>query len=352
MMKTRILSLLVVTAFLSLIASAAAPPPRVIPMDLAVQEEGETSIESVEPGESFIVQIVNRMPNQRYTIKVERRREVLEPLPQLNRPAAAPAVDPCDDVVSNFDTDIFTAVDEQNVAEKIGDARIAAAGCGAAVIAKLETVIDVRTVVRKKYGPFSLSRGESIVITVSRGGGTDKKTWILEITTGRSGEWRVLYGFNYVPDDDDHFFLKENPGTAATGTTPATPTTYSITEERGDNDFSFVPTIFASWQANRPGPLSWGLSGGMGFESAKPIIFVGPSVIFRQNISLNLGLVMKERRRLDPQLDRTKPLTDLIANDKLYRTDGYRPSWFIGIGFRFDTNPFKGGEAPADEKDK
>ncbi|MDP9190631.1 MAG: hypothetical protein M3P06_02875 [Acidobacteriota bacterium] len=312
-------------------------------MDLAVQEEGETSVESVEPGEAFTVTILNRMPNGRYTVKFERRREVLEPLNLSTfRSAGDPASD-CASVVPHFQADLANADDEQHVAAIVSDARIKAAGCSAAIVAQVEAVIEQRTEFPPRAYPKGLSRGESLVVTVTRGAGTDQKKWILEITTGRSGEWRVLYGFNYVPDDDDHFFLRENTTTAGT---------YDIVEERGDNDFSFVPTIFASWQANRPGPLSWGLSGGMGFDTDKPVIFVGPSVIFRQNISLNLGLVMKERRRLDPQLDRTKPLPALLDNEKLYRTDGYRPNWFIGIGFRFDANPFKGGEDPAPEEEE
>jgi hypothetical protein len=79
-MKTRVLSVLILTPFLSLTAYSQQKPVREIPMDLAVQEEGETSVESVEPGEPFILTIVNRMPNARYTVKIERKREVLEPL--------------------------------------------------------------------------------------------------------------------------------------------------------------------------------------------------------------------------------------------------------------------------------
>jgi hypothetical protein len=333
MMKMRISCVLTLGVFLSLTAFAQAPRP--ITMDLAIQEEGETSVESVEPGEAFTLKIVNRMPNQRYTVKIERKREVLEP---LNLPIRAAAPGDCSAVVSNFQANLANAEDEQDVAAKISEARLEAAKCPAPATTQVETVVRERTEFRSREYPKGLSRGESLIVTVTRGAGADQKKWILEITTGRSGEWRVLYGFNYVPDNDDHFFLRENTTTAGT---------YDIVEERGDNDLNFVPTIFASWQANRPGALSWGLSGGMGFDSDKPHVFVGPTVVFRQNISLNLGLVMHERRRLDPQLDRTKPLPTLLDNEKLYRTDGYRPNWYIGIGFRFDKNPFEGGEKPA-----
>lgn len=335
MKKTRVLVLLILSTFLSLTAFAQTE----IEMDLALLEEGETSVEAIDAGEAFVVVITNRLPKERYTVKTERVRETIKPLTlqQFAGDAGAPT---CANVLRVLETALDNATTEQEVGDGVNNARITADGCADAVKASVEKAIEIKTTVSKNGPKSGLDRGESFLVTVSRGTGDDQKKWIYKITTGAAGEFRVLYGFNFVPDNDEHFFLRENATTAGT---------YDIVEETDDNDFSFVPTIFASWQANRPGPVSWGLSGGLGFDAAKPIVFVGPTVVFRENISLNFGLVMQERQRLDPQIDRTKTLPSLIDNAKLHRTDGYRPNWFIGIGFRFDENPFK-AKKPAEEE--
>jgi hypothetical protein len=73
-------------------------------------------------------------------------------------------------------------------------------------------------------------------------------------------------------------------------------------------------------------------------------------VLYRQNISFNLGVVMHQERRLNAKYssDGKEVVTDNLTDDQLYEKT-YVPRLFVGIGFRFNDNPF---EKKKDEKGK
>lgn len=330
MFSTRISALV---AYLFVAAAAFPQTAQEIVLDLALQAPG-THTETIDANERFFI-VVKNHTNAEYDIKVDRELPDLDPLPLLA--AGDPQATDCELLVETFDAARRASASEAQVALEAAKARASATACSAIERDALEKfIVEVTTA---NFGPYGLASGEKLKFAISRGSGDAQKTWILEVSTPRPGRWRMLYGFNFVPNEDEHYFLRARDDGK-----------FDIVKEREDNDLAFVPTIFASWlsRTQQIRGWGWGLSAGLGFETDQPVVFAGPTFTYRENVSINLGLVMQQPQRLNPRVDLAQPVDGTTTEDQLHRRDGYRPNWFIGIGFRFNDNPFK-AQAPEEE---
>lgn len=301
---------------------------RVITLDLAFQQPGTTRTEPVEVGEIFIIRVTNRGLGP-YSVQVDRKLDAIPPLNVPLAPAPAPGATACDTLIGDFTTALQNAgADEAQIARAVSAALATAAGCTPAQQGALEVSIRRQTTV--DFGDYKLVAGETFTFTISRGSGNDQKTWTLKVTTGDPGEWRILYGFNFIPNEDETYFLK-----------PRDDGKFDIVPERDHDDWAFAPAVMASWfdRTHRVRGWGWGLSAGLGFETEDPIVFGAVSIVWREDVSFNIGPVFHKQRRLNARLDPATPVAENLSDEQLH-TAGYRPNWFFGIGFRFNENPF------------
>lgn len=296
-----------------------------IPFDLALHAPGSVDTDSIDAGKLFVIVVKNRIPTSHYTLSVIRE---LAPIPELSPfgTTLAPGTNPCNPIVQTLQTEINAATSEDAVAAAFAKADLAdtndACTTQFAAVARRTTA---------RFGPYQLEAGESLTFKISRTV-PDEKTWTLKLVTPGPGEWRMMYGFNFVPNNDQTYFLRENADHEGE---------FDIIRERSQNDMQLVPTIFASWLSRRKQirGWGWGLSGGMGFESSDPIVFGAVTFLYHENISINIGPVMAKQRRLNPRLDPAVRVQEPLSDEDVH-TSGYRPNWFIGIGYRFSSNPF------------
>ena len=328
-MKRRLITLLV-SSFLALIATTS-DAQTTFDLDLAVFEE---ATDTIDAGVPFSIRISN-MIGTRYRVRVERKLATIAPLTDELAPAAG-AGDDCENLVANFETDRAEATTEADIKRAVETWTSAGSGCTPAQQKTLADYIERTTT--KTLGPYVLGQGESLVATVSRGTGDGEEKWVQTVATPAPGEWRMLYGFNFVPSRDRTYFL-ESDGNGK----------FNIKRERNDNELNFVPTIFATWHSRRAllSGSGFAMSGGLGFDSADPVVFAGPSWIYRENFALNVGLVMAKQKRLNKQLDEDTPVTQNLSDEQLH-SSGYHPNLYVGVSLRFGKNPFK--KAPAEQE--
>jgi len=154
---------------------------------------------------------------------------------------------------------------------------------------------------------------------------------------------------NILPDENKRFFTMA----AEDGQT------YTITEKEDRRDLEFVPSVFYSWM-----PWKWrnrnfsgSVTGGLGFDSSNPVVFLGVSGTFNRNVSLLGGVAVRQQTELLGEYSENQVLMQDLSDDSLTE-ETYKPSWFLGVSFRFGKSPFaksKGSETPTmvlDDKKK
>ncbi len=178
-----------------------------------------------------------------------------------------------------------------------------------------------------------LAEGQSVHITVTRDG--TSKEWGFTLTTGESA-WLVHYGFAFLPDRNDEFFTESVPG--AEGEDPQ----FAI-RATGDRDESqFEPVVAFSYRPRSMGPSPWlpRFSAGLGADIEERLVFAGLSWVIGDNVNLFVGAAAHEQTRLAGQYEVGQLLKENLTADQLVE-ETYDLNLIVGVGFRFNANPFK-----------
>jgi hypothetical protein len=317
-----------------LLAWAPAGYARDLIVDLAEQDPGSTETRATELGDDLVIVIRNIVPGVTYNVTVER---LVIPITALDPPQQnlAPPPNDCTTPETFFEQEIRTKTTEDEVRDLVNEYRNKTVTCPPNAQQVLEAKIQTLAV-RTIPGSFELTRGEKLVVTTVRA--DNGTTWTTEFSTGDRGEWRTSYGFNFLPSENDTYFLNEES---------------KIQKNADRRNFDFAPSIFYSWMPReallsnvRIGPVA-----GLGFDLDNPIVFGGVAITYNQNISLNLGAVMHKQTRLlgkyheDQKLDETLDATQLVE-------ESYSLNYFVGLSFRFSSNPFSGGDDDTEDGDE
>lgn len=219
------------------------------------------------------------------------------------------------------------------------------------VIEKLETPqgfvnlgIGASPDIKRHIGTFDILEGEQLSIsievydiTVVSGirTATKSKTFEYEYKTRARGQWRTTFGFNFIYNtNQDTYYSKDNGND-----------TYAITEGTNRKKFDYHPTLMFTWLPNSyiRGNRNWqfGLSGGIGYDFDKSLsVFVGPSIIYNENITISFGGAFHNQQRLLSQYTNNQEISENLTFDQLH--EAYiRFNPFVSISFRLDKNPFK-----------
>jgi len=192
-------------------------------------------------------------------------------------------------------------------------------------------------------GTYDLRENQTLTVTIERGTDKNLRVWKRVYNAPASKGFRVSYGFNFIPNGDHEFFAKTNPAPSPTPSTPTPP--YTLTEKTQTKSLDFAPSIFFSYPLS-DAPLAFAIAAGLGFDFSTPVVFFGPSMIINQNIQLVAGVVMHQQERLRGEYTNGQSLNENLTNDQLTQKT-YRPNAFVGLAFRFDSNPFASNSSPA-----
>jgi hypothetical protein len=318
-----------------------AEAPKTLVVDLATQDPIGTRKEPVEAGSNVTVEIRHRLPRGRYNIEV--LRQVIE-IPAFDvakirtGDEKGPRLASCD-AKGQFErarTDLAEAKDERLVPTHVSalNALIAAFPSCQVEIDKSQLLIAQTTETVAQH--VSLPEGMELIVRVQRLEPVPLQTWEKTFSTGERGRWMTNYGFGFIPSRDRRYFSESSETEAGK---------FTITRERDRRGFDFTPSVYFTWVATKMllQNVAWGLTGGLGFDLANPVIFVAPTATYNWNLSLMLGLSMHKERRLRGRYHAGQSIGTNLSNEEL-TDDSYRPAPFVGFAYRFGSNPFS---APA-----
>ncbi len=311
--------------------------------DLAAQAPGTTETEALEPG-SYRVRILNRMPNSIYEVSLDIETMDIDPLtlPSASRTTSRTGF--CPDAETLLSQALDTARSEREVASEIAKFRKAAVdeNCDESVVAALEVIITTSTTrIVPRARAMAVQKGERLVVVVTRrdDDGNDEAVWKRIYSTGSRGEWRITYGFNFIPNEDETFFTEQSD---------TDPAVFIVTEDRDRREWDFAPSFFFTWLPNskRNRTWHWGPTAGLGFDLDDPIVFAGLGGTFNENVMLTGGVVFHKQSRLIGRYEPGQEIGTSLDPAQLAE-ETYDVNVYIGIGFRFGSSPYEttGGAA-------
>lgn len=311
------------------------------------ERSGEVNTYDVNVNTSFNVEIINRLPNEVYDVQIVRKASLLPVLnfPSINPPAMpmaiAPAVTrPCDAFLQIVDKVYSSMTKESDLPDIIQDleteitkmqAGLGDPTCTAnSITIGLKAIRDTQRVLPSSY---TLKRGEELEVTITKkvAGGTPE-VWKSVYTTPQRGQWITSYGFSFISrifNERESFFSK--PMDSA----------FVITQENTRSKLDFIPSVFFTWipEKDLSKNFSLNLSAGLGFDLEAPVVFLGGSIFYNQNISLVFGLTAHQQEFLDGVYEENQVITESLTQDQLHE-DLYTINPFFSLTYRFGSNIF------------
>lgn len=191
---------------------------------------------------------------------------------------------------------------------------------------------------KKIIGTFILEKQQQLTISVdilkkNTDSIIDNYTYIYK--TKSRGKWQTTFGFNFIykTKQDTYYSKSDDP-------------TYAITKANNRDKFDFHPTVMFTWHSNKyldKKNENWkfGVSGGIGYDFDESLsVFLGPSFIYNQNITLTFGGAFHKQKRLTSNYSEGDIINENLTFDQLH-TDYIRINPFVSISFRLDKYPFK-----------
>jgi hypothetical protein len=309
----------VVLAFLVVPVAAAQDANgglRTVELDLA----GGNATYLVDPGQVDLV-AVHALPDESYSVRVERRSGALLPAFELTKAFSESALsDHCESAI-----DSLAPQSEEELLAKVAALRRSQPDCRG----DIDKWVAEQTRRPVQGSPFALAPNEALIVEIERNV-PDKRSWTFEITTGGERRWLVHYGFSFLPSQDEDYFAKAGDDG-----------TFVVTREADRDESDFEPTVAFTYQPNslRAKPWKPAFVAGLGADIEERLVFAGISFVIGDNVAIMLGAAGHEQRRLKGNLREGQVLEELLTADQLH--DGtFDLNAIVGIGLRFDKNPF------------
>lgn len=177
-------------------------------------------------------------------------------------------------------------------------------------------------------GCHQLEKQGTLDIIISSQGTTQDRN--LRLTTGPGGVWRTIYGFTFVPNEDERFSTRagEEDGT------------FVIEQQEDREDFDYIPSIMFHRLANRDAGKKWsqGLLTGLGYDTENVSLFAGWGWTYHENVTLTAGVAFHEQSRLVGRFDPGQILKENLTESQLVEKT-YGANAYVGIAFRFNGDP-------------
>ncbi|MCB0712004.1 MAG: hypothetical protein KDD67_06710 [Ignavibacteriae bacterium] len=174
------------------------------------------------------------------------------------------------------------------------------------------------------------------VVGTLKGERGERKTWTTVFDGGTRGAWQISLGFGspILLNRHRQFATVRDSGSER----------YKISERRSEDMFELIPAVFFHWTPteSKLRDWSWSMVGGLGLDFNEAVIFVGAAVTFNQNITLSLGGVAHQVRRLNPKYEADQYIPIELDDEQLH-SEYYRINPFVGVTFRLASNIFGSG---------
>ncbi|MGI9040565.1 MAG: hypothetical protein ACR2HK_05575, partial [Gemmatimonadales bacterium] len=222
-------------------------------------------------------------------------------------------------------------------------------GCGVAISAIQDAL---RETIQRADEAISVPAGFNLTLVITRTNTTDNtgvKNWTVSYTGRSAGEWVTTYGFTFLTDfpwgsSNESFLAAET----------ATQGRYVIEQNSTRERLRFVPTIFYTWHpaaGNISPGLSLGFSGGLGFDLSNPVVALGPTLVYRRNLSLHIGVAAARVDQLLGRYTVGEIITTNLTPEQL-RESNYRLNPFVSLSFNFATSPFSSEDEKEDNQEE
>ncbi len=180
-----------------------------------------------------------------------------------------------------------------------------------------------------RFGP-----GSRLVVTINKAAaGRDReRVWTTVLTAPPRGSWRISVGFAFP------IMLQRNREYV---TRADTGHTYRVARASDDAVTQPVPTVLFHWLPSVDAGNDWSASatGGIGIDLAHPMILLGASLTYNQNLTVAVGAVAHSLRRLNTRYLEGDHLSEPVADEQLHRAV-YGVNPFVAVTFRFAGDPF------------
>lgn len=335
-------------AGICLASMAVAQNNRII-IDLSVTGKYEQSIET---GKIDTLWIINKLPGDKisYELSVKKTR-IAQPAFELPSKAltgtekAVAGAGGCVNleaalkVLSNAtnETEVAALVEKLQTAMKETDQ----SNCKIQ-LKDAQNVIDRTRELKGLAQAVNMLDDETLTVKVKRTKpGENDRSWEFQFHTPVK-RWKVYYGFTYSPDlfsGESTYYAKSTSDTAK----------FIITrgrKENGKNTFkNLTPTVMFSYLFTRKDhDIKFAGTGGVSLDLSNPSAMIGPSIVIGENLSLNVGLVARQKDRLLLKYSNGDEIGEDLGFDQLHEKI-WKAEFFFSIGFRFNKNPFAESES-------
>ncbi|MEI9918404.1 MAG: hypothetical protein WDO14_06325 [Bacteroidota bacterium] len=304
-----------------------------ITLDLASLEPNERKVIDFYPDSFDSIALINAFA-EKYEIKVRSVPKMLDPIDASGFGLNAAGGD-CGALEKLF-TEIGAYVKTPNKTEKefadkiesLKELRDKAGSCSGEILAKVKALLKTT----RQGSPWiktQKKRGEDIEIHVKRG----SIEWVFVVEGDPIGRWLFTYGYGFTPArNNNEYFTQRVPGD----------TTYAITKKKAAKNLDFTPAVFVTFlptkRTNKPVSLT--LSGGLGFDLQKPVVFAGAGLLIYQNFLVSGGVGLKSMPQLKGNYSEGQIVNENLDSDALHENK-ININYFFSVSFRFKENPFK-----------
>lgn len=184
----------------------------------------------------------------------------------------------------------------------------------------------------------TIGEGQTVIVTIVRSEPEPGKTWVFEIGTGEDRLWLIHYGFAFLPDEDEDFATRAVEGDDGG---------FTIVDSGTRSEAEFEPTVTFTYLPRTLGRNPWipKFTAGLGADIEEQLVFAGLSWVIGDNVSLFAGAAGHEQTRLKGIYDEGQQVEEALTGDQLV-DETYDVNLIVGVGFRFDRNPFKKADPP------
>lgn len=187
----------------------------------------------------------------------------------------------------------------------------------------------------RELEPVTVTEYEGFRVEVARRAGDPPEEWTFEFVP-RKRNWLVSYGLQFLPDEDESFFLAsaepDDDGNAQ----------FEVVRERGDakdlepDGVVMLSYLFDPWGSSfRPG-----ISVGLGLSENELAAFLGGTFSLGEFAFVSAGIAVHPQQRLTGSLEEGQVISTNLSSEQLH-TETYAANWFVGLTLRFDRNPRK-----------
>jgi hypothetical protein len=166
----------------------------------------------------------------------------------------------------------------------------------------------------------------TFLIKIEKNGVIQNRSYVIKSQSTWS--WSSTFGINSI-------FLLNND----TYKTLSNDTQFQIIEDNGQDIIEYVPSIMFTFM-DKSKNVSFGVSGGLGFDLEQISVFTGLSLGVGKNLIITGGVAFHNQESLDSKYSVNMTVDSALRFEDLH-TRYYRFNPFISLSLRLDKSPFK-----------